>query len=302
MFFGYTPAMELRHLRYFVTVTEEMNISRASARLRVSQPAVSRQIHDLEDELGVSLFRRNHDGLAMTEAGESFLVHAREILRKAKEATAHMDSFRLRPVKKLTIGYLPSVLTDILTPALKTFARKNGDTEVRLKELAPQDQVKALRDGKIDLALLGNPCPELAREFEVAILRRVHFQAVLPEEHRLAGRARLGLGELKAEAFIGFDEDLFPGRNTSICDACQVAGFAPRLLTRVENLTALLATVAAGKGVALTPEEVSQLPHPGAVFIPLKQPVPSVASAAVSRKGDRNAALAEMLELCRTAK
>src|SRR5215210_6697394 len=82
--------MELRHLRYFVTAAEEMNISRASARLRVSQPAVSRQIHDLEEELGVPLFKREKNGLSLTEAGESYLAHAREILRKSGEASAHM--------------------------------------------------------------------------------------------------------------------------------------------------------------------------------------------------------------------
>ncbi len=301
MFFGYTCIMELRHLRYFVTVAEELNVSRASARLRVSQPAVSRQIHDLEGELGVTLFTRGHDGLTMTDAGESFLIHARDILRKSAEASAHMNSFRKRPVKKLAVGYIPSVLADILTPALRKFTHNNRDTEVSLKELAPQDQVKGLRDGRIDLALPGNPCTELAGEFEVVTLRRVFFRAVLPDDHPLAGRASIALKELASETFIGFDEKMFPGRNASICGACSGAGFTPRLLPRVENLTALLATVAAGNGVALTPEEVSQLPHPGVVFVKLKKPVPSVVSAAVTRKGDRNVALTEMLNLCKAA-
>ena len=291
--------MELRHLRYFVTAAEELNISRASARLRVSQPAVSRQMHDLESELGVALFVRRSDGLALTDAGESFLIHAREILRKSAEAATHMDSFRRRPVKKLTVGYIPSVMTEILTPALKSFTRGNRDTEVHLKELAPQDQARSLRDGKIDLALLGNPCPELASEFDIVELRRVSFDAVLPDDHRLAKRASVGLKELKNEIFIGFDEGLFPGRNSTICCACQEAGFTPRIVLRVENLTSLLANVAAGKGLALTPGEVSQLPHSGVVFVKLKRPVPSVISAAATRKGDRNPRLAELLRMCR---
>ena len=160
-------------------------------RLRVSQPAVSRQIHDLEDELGVALFDRAHDGLTMTNAGESFLVHARDILRKSAEASAHMNSFRERPVKKLAVGYIPSVLTDILTPALRTFNRKHSDTEVSLKELAPQDQVKSLRDGRIDLALPGNPCPELAAEFDVVTLRRVFSRPCCPTIIRWPGEPAL---------------------------------------------------------------------------------------------------------------
>src|SRR5947208_12826583 len=156
----YTQRVELRHLRYFVTAAEELNISRASARLRVSQPAVSRQIHDLEEELGVALFMREKSRLSLTQAGESYLAHARDILRKSGEAAAHMNSFRTQPVKKLTVGYIAPALASILTPALRHFTRKHSDTEVVLKELSPQGQVKALRDGRIDFALPGHPCPE----------------------------------------------------------------------------------------------------------------------------------------------
>ena len=297
--FVYTGFMELRHLRYFVMAAEELNISRASARLRVSQPAVSRQIHDLEDELGVAVFARENNGLSMTGAGEAFLVHAREILRQAGKAVAHMNSFRQQPVKNLTIGYIAPALANVLTPALRKFTRRNSGIEVKLKELSPHDQVKALRDGRIDLALVGNPVEKLAAEFEVIILRRIPFQAVLPDDHPLAKRTRLRLKELENDTFIGFDEDAFPGRNGSISSACKEAGFTPRLLFRVENLTALLAIVATGKGVSLAPAEVSQLPHPGAVFVELTQPVPSVASAAVMRKGDPSKAVAELLDLCK---
>ena len=299
MSFGYTSFMELRHLRYFVTVAEELNVSRASARLCVSQPAVSRQIRDLEGELGVTLFARSHNGLSITDAGESFLAHAREILRRSADAAAHMNSFRQRPVINLNVGYIPSVLTSILSPALRKFNRKHKNIEVALKELAPQDQIEGLRHGNIDLALLGNPCAELAREFSVTVLRKVFFQAVIPDDHQLANRKSIGLSELKNEAFVGFNEKKFPGRNDSICRACQGAGFTPRLLARADTLTALLANVSAGKGVSLTPEEVSELPHPGAVFVKLKRPVPAVDSAAAIRKDDRNAVLSELLDLCR---
>lgn len=293
--------VELRHLRYFVTAAEELNISRASARLRVSQPAVSRQIHDLEDELGVALFTRGTGGLSLTDAGESYLAHARDILRKSREATAHMASFHDQPAKKLTVGYIAPALASVLTPALRGFSSKHADTEMILLEMPPQGQVEALRAGHIDFALPGNPCPELAHEFEVIVLRRIPFQAVLPDDHLLVERKRIGLAELRNETFIGFDEGSFPGRNASICDACQEAGFTPRVRLRVGSLTALVALVAAGKGVTLAPSEVGRAPHPRVVFVPLKPPVPSVASAAVYRKGEKNAALMELLALCMAA-
>jgi DNA-binding transcriptional LysR family regulator len=290
--------MELRHLRYFVTVAEELNISRASARLRISQPAVSRQLRDLEEELRVALFRREKHGLKLTPAGEAFLAHARDLLRRSAEAVKQMASFNEQPRPTVTVGYIAPILSSVLTPALRRFAQKHADIEVALREMSPGDQVKALRSGRIDLALLGNPCPEVEREFAVSVLKRIPFQAVLPDNHLLALRKRIALAELDGEPFIGFSEETFPGRNAAICASCQAAGFTPRFRHQVENLSALLALVAAGKGVTLAPAEVSQLAHPQAVFVPLKPPVPSVVSAAARRKEDANPLLKELLECC----
>jgi DNA-binding transcriptional LysR family regulator len=286
--------MELRHLRYFVTIAEELNVSRASARLRISQPAVSRQLRDLEEELGVDLFHRGNSKLKLTDAGEAFLAHARDLLRRSNDAASSMAAFRPQARRTLTVGYIAPVLAT-LTPALRTFGQKNPDVEIVLCEMAPGEQVKALRNGRIDLALPGNPCPELAHEFELVVLQQIPFHAVLPDNHLLALRKRIALAELKDEVFIGFDEDRFPGRNEVICRACQQAGFTPRLVQRVESLSALLAKVAAGGVVTLTPREVGQLPHPGAVLIPLKPPYPSVASAAVFRKGEPKPAVVDLM-------
>src|SRR5215471_2496486 len=142
--FGYTRlTMELRHLRYFVTVAEELNISRASARLRISQPAVSRQLRDLEEELGVDLFHRRNSRLKLTAAGEAFLAHARDLLRRSNDAAMDMAAFRPQARRTLNIGYIAPVLAT-LTPALRTFGQKSPDVEVVLHEMAPGDQVAAL--------------------------------------------------------------------------------------------------------------------------------------------------------------
>ena len=300
MRFSYTCGrMELRHLRYFVTVAEELNISRASARLRISQPAVSRQLRDLEEELGVELFRREKSGLKLTPAGETFLAHARDLLRRSGDAVKQMESFGKRAKEIVTVGYIAPVLASILTPALRRFSQQHSDTEVALREMPPGEQLKALRDGGIDLALIGNPCPEVEREFAVTVLTRIPFQAVLPDNHLLALRKRIALSELEQETFIGFAEEKFPGRNNAICAACQAAGFTPRFGPHVENLTALLALAAAGKGVTLAPAEVGQLAHPQAVFVPLAPPVPLVISVAARRKDDRNPLLQTLLNCCR---
>jgi DNA-binding transcriptional LysR family regulator len=167
--------------------------------------------------------------------------------------------------------------------------------ELVLREMAPGDQVSALRSRHIDLALPGSPCPELAKEFEIVELEQIPFEAVLPGDHLLALRKRVALAELKDDSFIGFDESRFPGRNEMICRACQQAGFTPRVVHRVESLSALLAKVAAGDGVTLAPREVGQLPHPGAVLVALKAPFPSVSSAAVFRKEESKPPVVDFL-------
>jgi LysR family transcriptional regulator, benzoate and cis,cis-muconate-responsive activator of ben and cat genes len=295
----YRPAMELRHLRYFVTVAEELNVSRASARLGISQPAVSRQLRDLEEELGVKLFRREKTGLKLTPAGETFLAHARDLLRRSGDAVKEMEAFGKRAKEIVTVGYIAPVLASILTPALRRFSQHHSGVEVALRKMSPAEQLNALREGRIDLALLGNPCAEVEREFAVTVLTRIPFQVVLPDNHLLALRKRIALSELEPEPFVGFAEDKFPGRNAAICAACQAAGFTPRFRHYVETLTALLATVAAGKGVTLAPQEVGQLPHPKAVFVPLKSPVPSVVSVAARPSNETNPLAQALLDYCR---
>lgn len=294
--------MELRHLRYFVTVAEELNVSRASARLRISQPAVSRQLRDLEEELGVELFRREKTGLKLTLAGESFLAHARDLLRRSGDAVKEMALFNTRAKQHLSAGYIAPVLSSILTPVLRRFSEQHAEVEVGLREMPPAEQLQALREGRIDLALIGNPCPEVEREFAVTVLARIPLEVVLSDNHLLALRKRIALSEIRDETFIGFVEEKFPGRNAAICAACQAAGFTPRFRHHVETLTALLAMVATGKGVTLAPGEVGQLPHPQAVFVPLKSPVPCILSVAARRKDDRNPMLQTLLDCCRAEK
>ncbi|HWF20311.1 MAG TPA: LysR substrate-binding domain-containing protein, partial [Verrucomicrobiae bacterium] len=278
--------MELRHLRYFATVAEEKTFSRASARLRISQPAVSRQIKDLEEELGVSLFIRHGPTVSLTPAGEAFLAHARDVLRRAARAAEEMKTFQKNTAEKFSIGYIAPVLAGTLTPALRCFEQKHPQVELNLVELTPPDQIEALRSGRIDVAFIGNACPALQSEFNLAVLQEIQLQAVLPDNHHLALRKELKLTELADEPFVGFSERALPGRNDTICGACQEAGFTPAIRFQAESLSAALALIAAGKGVTLMPEEVSRLSHLQTVFVPLNGLAPYITSVAASAKGN----------------
>jgi DNA-binding transcriptional LysR family regulator len=293
--------VELRHLRYFVTVAEEKNFSRASARLRISQPAVSRQIKDLEDELGVPLLIRDGHSVRMTAAGETFLAHARDVLKRAANATHEMKRFQDRPVEKLVIGYLAPVLASTLTPALRCFEQKHPKVELDLLELSPTAQIEALRAGQLDLAFIGNPCPELYSEFELTLLQKIRLDAVLPDNHTLALRKQLKLSELANDPFVGFSERTFPGRNETICAICQAAGFTPSIRYHADSLSAALAFIAAGKGVTLMPAEVSRSAHPQTVFVRLHAPPPAIISVVAHRKDNGRASVLDLIKCCRAA-
>ena len=161
--FTYTP-MELIHLRYFVTAAEEKNVSRAAVRLHISQPAVSRQIKDLEEELGVQLFKRLRDGLELTDAVFRALVHAREILDQAAVMQEAMTPFRGSSTPAtFSVGYIPTVLPGFLARALRIVHQQHDGLRIQIVEMMPREQVEALREGRLDLALLGMPWPTLKK-------------------------------------------------------------------------------------------------------------------------------------------
>ncbi|MEM7011926.1 MAG: LysR family transcriptional regulator [Verrucomicrobiota bacterium] len=290
--------MELRHLRYFVMAAEERNISRAASRLSVSQPAVSRQIRDLEEELGAALFERKSQGLILTDAGETALTHAREVLRQSKAMTDALQAFGSNSKTiSLKIGFIPTALPGFLAGGLREFNQTHPDVSVQIFEMNPSEQEKALREGKIDLALLGNACPELKKTYEVEAIRKVPMALALPDDHPLAGRKSLDLAELADDTFLSLDERHFPGRPELLEELFGKAKIAPQVSMKASGLSELLGLVGSGTGVALIPADVVQLPHSGVVFIELKRPKITLISSAVWRKNEPGQEIPNLVEL-----
>jgi LysR family transcriptional regulator, benzoate and cis,cis-muconate-responsive activator of ben and cat genes len=262
--------MELRHLRYFVTVAEELSFSRASARLRISQPAVSRQIKDLEDEVGTPLILRLPTGIRLTSAGETFLAYARDILRRSADSLKAMQVFKGGASEAITVAFLSTALPSFLTRALKDFAQENPEVMVNLLELTPSQQIQALRQGQADIALIGNACPELAKEFDLKVVMRIPLAVAVPDDHPLASHKILDLPRFRNDEFVGMNETTFPGRNDLIREVCEAAGFTPRIRWKADSLVSMLALVGSGKGVALVPKDLESLPHDRAVLLPIK--------------------------------
>jgi LysR family transcriptional regulator, benzoate and cis,cis-muconate-responsive activator of ben and cat genes len=282
--------MELRHLRYFVMVAEERNVSRAAARLYVTQPAISRQLKDLEAELGVKLFDRTHTGIALTDAGQTLFTHAREILIRSQQAVEEVRAQAGR-TKPLIVGYVPYAPASFLSKLLRTLARRDPEMAVDLQEMQPGEQIEALSKGAIDVALIGEPCTELHDLFEVRTVRLVAVCAVLPDDHALASRKAIDLGELAGSSFVGLSPKQFPGRNDFLRESCRKAGFEPKLRLQANSLSAALGMVASGRGVALMPADIAFLPHPDTVFVKISKPKLTLESTAVWRKADESRVL-----------
>lgn len=267
-------AVELRHLRYFVAVAEEGGFGRASRRLRVAQPALSRQIRQLEDEIGRPLLVRRPDGTELTPAGEMFLRDATSILDRSQNAIQSARSGGVASPPPLALGYVWGLFHSLAPAHIAAFRLVRPDVPVHLFDLTALQQAEALREGRIDAGFIG-----FAHEAEAAglALRPVGMCALcaaLPASHAAARRRRLPLASLAAESFVMISDLTYPGAARWITEACAAAGFRPRILQAAERGHTLLSLVAAGCGIALVPEPLQQLPHPGVVFRPLAEPTP----------------------------
>ena len=292
--------MELRHLRYFVMVAEEENVSRAAARLNVSQPAVSRQIRDLEEELGVSLFERERLGLVLTTAGQTALAQAREVLRQAAALQDVLRPFRESGRRvSLRVAYLPTALPMFLADGLRRFNQRYPEVCVQIFELSPLEQESALRKGTIDLALLGQPRGGMSDSFKVEVLHKTPIVVALPEGHPLAERKAIDLAELKDDEFIGLSQKSFPTRPQMMETLFSKAGYRPRGSVEAKGLSELLGLVGSGAGVAVVPLDLEKLPHARVVFVKLRRPTYTLSFAAVWRKDESLEAVEQFVGLLR---
>ena len=287
--------MELRHLSYFVTVAEEINFRRAAERLHVAQPTLSRQIRDLEEELGVQLFDRGKQAVRLSPAGEFYLKEARAILARSTEAAVGVRRFAEANSRTLNIGYITPALGSFLATSLQVFGQRHAQVRVNLFELNPGAQIAALRSSCLDIALIGHACAAVKKEFSVSVIHEIALQAVLPETHPLVREKRVALEALRHEPFIGYNEQAFPGRNELIADLCAEAGFTPRFAKFADGLATALTLVGSAAGVVLMPEGAGDLPHPHAVFRPLKNCPARVAFCAATRKAEKRPLVSTML-------
>jgi DNA-binding transcriptional LysR family regulator len=291
--------MELRHLRYFVAVAEERHFGRAAARLHMAQPPLSQQIKQLEAELGVSLLRRTTRKVDLTSVGEAYLDRARRILASVDEAGLEAQRVAAGMVGRLVVGCVGSATYSLLPSLARVLREELPDVEFGFRgEMLVPDQVAALRDGSLDLALLRPPVDEPSLRWRV--LRSDPLIVALPDGHRLTARKRLRVADLRDEEFI-----VHAGRGRSVMyatvlDLCREAGFEPRIRHEVAETSTLTTFVAAGLGIAIVPAPVAALGVQGTAYRPLTGSKARIDLAVATRADDDSPALARALEVLAT--
>ncbi len=259
--------MDLRRLRYFVAVAEELHFGRAARRLNVSQPPLSVQIRTLEREIGAPLLVRTQRRVELTEAGRVLLDEARRLLSQAEAAVVHARRAAQGTVGHLTIGFVSTVDYSILPPLVRRFRQRHPGIALKLLELTGDRQQALLQSGELDLGLsiLPSPAPGLT----MRPVFREPLIAAVPASHSLAGRRRTALRSLAAEPFIQFPRELAPGLYDLAIAACQKAGFTPHLAQEAIQMQTILGLVAAGLGVAVVPQCMSKLQRPDVRYLAL---------------------------------
>ncbi|MBW8484122.1 LysR substrate-binding domain-containing protein [Actinomadura parmotrematis] len=277
--------MDLRHLRYFVAVAEELHFGRAAERLTMAQPPLSQAIRQLEGDLGVELLHRTTRRVELTDAGRGYLARARRILGEVDEAAHEARRVAAGAVGHLAIGCVGSATYSLLPALSRGLSRElpGVDFSFRGEMLAP-DQAAALRTGEIDLALLRPPVADLA--LTVRPLRRDRLVVAVPADHRLAARAQVRVADLAGTGLIVHSADRRSVMYDVVLGLFRDAGVEPRIRHEVGETSTLVTLVAGGLGAAVVPEPVTALALDGVAFRPLVRPAAGV-DLALAHRTDR---------------
>lgn len=295
----YSQNIELRHLRYFVAVAEELHFSRAAEKLQIAQPPLSQQIRQLERALGVNLFERDHHSVALTSAGQVFLEEARLILEQVEHAISRVRNAQQGLAGWLDIGYIKSVsATDTILPdMLAIYRQRFPEVAIRLREMDLQDQLQAIQIGQIRVGIIAR-LASLPSGLDSMIIERLPMVAVFSSQHHLASQSSIPLPSLINEPFILCQRQVSSFFYDRIIQLC---GFSPRIVQEVPDMRMLLGLVAANLGISIVPASAAAVRKVGVVYRPLTEHEHEYAieTALVWRRKDTSPLLQEFLSVAR---
>jgi DNA-binding transcriptional LysR family regulator len=288
---------ELRHLRYFVAVAEELHFGRAAKRLGIAQPPLSRQIKGLEERLGVELLRRTRRSVELTGSGAALLPAARDLLAQAARVEQAVRRSAAGTAGTIQMGFVGSAAHELLPTLLRRFRERYPDASVVPTELSTTEQIAAITRGALDAGLVRLP----VESAEVATLRLLEEPLViaLPDFHRFAGRRRLPLAALANEPFVMWGRQLNPPFHDEVISACHDAGFSPNVVQEAGEIPTIVSLVAAGLGVSLVPASMEQVRTDGVVYLPVQGSGVRIALALAWRRDHASALVRNLVALAR---
>lgn len=290
-------AIELRHLRYFIAVAEELHFGRAARRLGISQPPLSLQIQHLEANLGVSLFDRTNRSVALTAAGHTLLEEG----RKALAGFTHATDATLRSARgetgSLRVAFA-AVMFLTLPRIIRRFRQEFPDVRLELRELSTGVQITALKAGELDIGFVRQP-PRDA-ELVTETMMKENLVLALSKGHPLASRKRLRLSDVANDDFVLFPRDLTPGLYAQVLAVCAEAGVHPRIVQTSRELHTTISLVEAGLGVTIVPASAQQMVRRGVRYFPIRSASAVTRIDAAWRLDNRSAILASFIEIARS--
>ena len=292
--------MELRHLRYFVAVAEEENVSRAALKLHVSQPALSRQIRDLEDELGFLLLERSAKSVRLTEAGRTFLAESRTVLQRVEEAVKAARAIATGG-QELHVGYAMSPTVRILPQTLRAFQAEMPNTRVKLHDLTTEEMLTGLRDGKLQIAFMVHSHLAIMRGLHFEELARLPIRLAVAPKHPLAHQKSVKLAELAPHPLIAFSRADYPDYHELLANWFSTAKLKPHIAEEHDSVSSLIAAVEAGDGVALVTESMACVAGPRLKLMRLTPAPKPLVIAAVWPEGGLSAAAEQFLSCAKKA-
>ena len=291
--------VELRHLRYFMAVAEELNFSRAAERLHMAQPPLSAAIRQLEGDVGVDLFVRTTREVKLTEAGRAFLAGARRTLADVERAAEDAKRAAAGELGHLRLAYSWSTRFETLPALGRAFRATHPDVELLAQEMWNARMPQAFANGSIDIAL--SLCPEIAAELQLAPIHKERLVGLLPESHPLAGEEAIPLSALADEEFIVFPREIAPRLYDAFISIFRRAGFEPRVRVESFHTGWDLGVLAEIPAVAMAPQTVAGGLPDGIVAVAVSEPTDSLETCLVWRADDSTPTIAAFVGVARSA-
>ena len=302
MLLRYRCRVELRHLRYFATVGELLNFTKAAQKLRVAQPALSRQIRDLEEELGVQLLERGARAAKLTEAGAVFLVEARAVLERADEAVKAARAVARGERGEIHVGYAPSLTIELLPCALHSFHNVAPGVHVKLHDLSSEEMLRGLSGGgKLNLCLVARPEKSSMRGLKFEMLQEYPICIGVPANHRLARAKTVKLEQILSEPLVAYSRTEYPEYHAMLKELFASIGATPQVAEEHDSAPSLIAAAGIGRGLIIGPACLGMLAGARLKFRPLTPAPPPVQLGALFDPTRLSGGAAKFLESVRSS-